>query len=100
MRVLFAALLLLLSPPAAAWESTLSPEQQIDIANTVRTLGYECQLAKDMRHLAWTNRGQQVKVTCGPPGRDEIRWAYRLTIHPNQTVSIEPCHVLWCGPSD
>lgn len=91
-----AAVLLFLAQPATAGHSKLSPAQQVDIANTVRTLGYACSLAKDLHHLAWTSRGQQVKITCGPPGRDEIRRAYRVTIHPNQTVSIDPCHILWC----
>lgn len=100
MRKFFAAILLLSAQTAAASDTKLSPEQQIDIANTVRKLGYACALAKDMHHLAYTTRGQQVKISCGPVGREGIRWAYRLTLHPNKTVSIEPCHVLWCRPSE
>lgn len=100
MRLFCALLLLFLARPAVAWDTKHTHEQRIDIAKTVRKLGYMCAYMKDMHHLAWTTRGQQVKITCGPPDRDEIRWAYRVTIHPNQTVSIEPCDILWCRASD
>ena len=99
MRVLF-AMMLLFAYPAAAWDTKHTEEQRIDIANTVQKLGYVCEYMKDMHHLAWTTRGQQVKISCGPPDRDEIRWAYRMTIRPNHTVSIDPCHVLLCGASE
>ncbi len=95
-----AAILLLLTSPAWASDIELSRQRQIDVADLIRAHGYQCDLAKSMHTLGPTSRGPQLKIACGPAERDGLRWAYRVTTHPNQTISIEPCHVLWCWPSD
>ena len=100
MRVLFAALLLFLPTHAAALASLSRKPAATRMASLIRMLGYECDSAKSMDTLGRTTRGEQVKITCGPAGRDEIRWAYRVTMRPNATFSIDPCHVLWCRLSD
>ena len=107
MRLLCAAILLLLARPAEAAEEVtrkieLTPVMQRDVTATLRALGYNCPLAKLAYFREANAYGNVIQVLCGPPDSDGIFKfsSFRFTYHPNDTLSIVPCSFLLCEVDD
>ena len=96
--VFTATVLLLLANQAAAQRNEISPRDVAAITTAIQSRGYNCPLAKRFVNLGPDAYGHAFQIFCGPPATDkyDVFATFRLTQHPNNTVSIQPCSVWLC----
>lgn len=102
MRLICAAVLLLLAHPAAADHTRLTAQMQADVTMILKHYGYNCPLAKSIHYLDQNAYGDVFHVRCGPADSDGFYEfaSFRITSRPNNTIFIVPCSFRLCKVGD
>ena len=94
LTILFSAALLQGCAPSGGQSNEIhyNEQQSRDIASGIRAAGFNCPIVK-MAYLKPDDAyGSVQKIWCGPADRDGISQhaVFRVTSHPNNTVTIKP----------